>query len=118
MPVEPVAVAARGVGLPQLHQLAPHRPPAPVQDPPADRDPLAQRLPAVLPGQIGVGRAHIGRPEDRSGQLDGPRGEGERHGRLLGSACDAADVGRGEGPLPGGQGPGGRAVCRLVPRLL
>jgi hypothetical protein len=55
MPVAVVAVAAAGIGLPDLDQGAGDRAASAVQDPPLDDDPLPQRLAGVLDGQVVVG---------------------------------------------------------------
>ena len=65
-----VDVAARGVGLPDLDELAAHRPAVAVEDPAGDDDPLADRLTVVLDRQVGLERVHVAVPEARRPQLD------------------------------------------------
>ena len=62
-----VAVAAGGVGLPDLDQLARHRPARLVEQPSGHDDPLPDRLTGVAGGEVGVERvdvlaAEAGRP--------------------------------------------------------
>ena len=70
-----VDVAAAGVGLPDLDELVPHRPAVAVEDPAGDDHPLADRLAAVLDGQVGLERVDVAVPEHRRPQLD-PLGVG------------------------------------------
>ena len=65
-----VDVAPGGVGLPDLDQLAAHGAAVAVDDPTGHHDPLADRLTAVLDGQVGLGGADVAVPEDRREQLD------------------------------------------------
>ena len=51
-----VDVAPGGVGLPDLDELAAHRPAVAVDDPAGDHHPLADRLAGVLDGQVGLER--------------------------------------------------------------
>ena len=54
-----VDVAAGGVGLPDLDQLADDRPAVAVEHPAGDDHPLAHRLAAVLDGQVGLERVDV-----------------------------------------------------------
>ncbi len=64
-----VEVAAGRVGLPDLDQLAPHRPAVAVEHPPGHDHPLPHRLAVVLHGQVGLARADLVLPEHRRPQL-------------------------------------------------
>ena len=68
-----VDVAAAGVGLPDLDQLAGDRPAVAVEHPAGHDDALADRLAAVLDGQVGLERADVALPEARRPELDGLR---------------------------------------------
>ena len=65
-----VDVATGRVGLPDLDQLAAYRPTVAVEHPAGDDHPLADRLAAVLDGQVGLERADVPVAEDRRPQLD------------------------------------------------
>ena len=69
-----VDVATAGVGLPDLDQLAPHRPAVAVQHPAGDHHPLADRLAAVLDGQVGLQRVDVAVAEDRRDTARRPPG--------------------------------------------
>lgn len=86
-----VGVAARGVGLPDLDQLATHRAAVAVQHPAGDPDPLAERLAPVPAGQVVVEGGDIGDAEDRAGEFHG-LGVVQGDQRLAGVAQDAAAV--------------------------
>ena len=78
-----VDVAAAGVGLPDLHELVAHRAPVAVDDPAGHHHPLADRLAAVLDGEVGLERVEVPVPEDRRPQLDALRvGLLQRLGRV------------------------------------
>jgi hypothetical protein len=102
-----VRVPARGVGLPDLHQLPGDRAALPVQDAAGDGDALAERFAGVLAGQVGVQFGDVGDAEDRAGQLDRVRVP-YRDQRLAGVAQRAAAVGRvaAGGMVPDRPGPG------------
>ena len=61
MPVDLVAVAAGGVGLPDLDQRPRDGAAVAVEEPAGDHDPLAQRLAGVLAGQVVVQARRPGR---------------------------------------------------------
>ncbi len=63
-------VPAAGVGLPDLHQLAPDRPAVAVQHPAGDDHPLPDRLTTVLDRQVGLDGVHIPMAEAWCPQLD------------------------------------------------
>ena len=87
-----VDVAAGGVGLPDLHELAAHRAAVAVEHPPGDDDALAERLAVVLDGEVRFQRVDVQVPEGRREQLDGLR---VRVVQVLGRvAQDAAAVRR------------------------
>ena len=54
-----VDVATAGVGLPDLDELVAHRPAVAVEHPAGDDHPLADRLAAVLDGQVGLERVDV-----------------------------------------------------------
>lgn len=58
-----VGVAARRVGLPDLHELAAHRPSVAVEQPSGDGDALTDRLAVVLPGEVVVDLGDVPLPE-------------------------------------------------------
>ena len=64
-----VAVAARGVGLPQLDERAGDRSAAGVEQPSGDDDPLADGFAVGTDGQVGVGVDDGALAEDRSAEL-------------------------------------------------
>ena len=65
-----VDVAAAGVGLPDLHELMTDRVAVAVHDPPGDLHPLADRLTAVLQGEVGLAGLDLVLPEHRRPELD------------------------------------------------
>jgi hypothetical protein len=71
--VADVDVAPARVRLPHLDELMRDRAPVAVQHPAADDDPLADRLAAVLDGQVRLGRADVPVAEAGRPQLDGLR---------------------------------------------
>ncbi len=70
--VAEVAVAARGVGLPDLQQRVRHRPAAAVADLPEHDDPLPDRLHCGLSGEVCVAVGHPAVAEQRAGDLGQP----------------------------------------------
>ena len=79
VPVELVGVAARGVGLPDLDQAVPDRPPVAVRDAARDDDPLPQGLALVLAGQVVVQLPDRPAPVSRSGGIrEGPWEDDQR----------------------------------------
>ena len=80
-----VDVAPARVGLPDLDELVPHRTAVAVEDPAGDHHPLADRLAAVLDGQVGLERVDVVLAEDRRPQLD-PLGVGVVRGPWWGAA--------------------------------
>ena len=67
--IDVVRVAARGVRLPDLHQLPAQRLAVRVEHPSTDDDPLPERLTRVLPREVGVERADRRLPVRRPRQL-------------------------------------------------
>ena len=87
-----VDVAAGGVRLPDLHQLAGDGTAVAVEHPAGDDDAFAQRLAVVLDGQVRFQRVDVHVPERRRVELDGFR---VRVVQVLGGvAQDAAAVRR------------------------
>src|SRR5450759_3374130 len=72
--VHRIHVTPRGVGLPHLDECGTHRAPVAVEHPPADDDPLPQRLAGVLAGQIRVLGAQRHAAEHRAWQAVEPLG--------------------------------------------
>ena len=73
MLVELVAVAAAGVGLPDLDQLARHRPAEFVEHPPGHDDALPDRLARVPGRQVGIERVDVLVAEARRPAFESPR---------------------------------------------
>ena len=92
-----VAVAAAGVGLPELDQGVRHRPPALVEDAAVHDDPLADRLAAVrvVADEVVVERAEVGMAERRPGDL--AQRVLQRQQRVARRAGDAGLVGGRQG---------------------
>ena len=67
--VHRVGIATGRVRLPDLDQLAAHRPAVVAQDTAADDDPLAERLTVVLPRQVVVELTDLAIAVDRACQL-------------------------------------------------
>ena len=77
-----VPVAAGRVGLPDLDQGVGDGATVAVQDPALDDDPLPQRLPAVLDGQVVIALGHPALAEQRPRDLGQP--VRQRHQRRRG----------------------------------
>ena len=69
-----VDVAPGRVGLPDLDELVAYRPAVAVEDAPGHLHPLADRLAAVLDGQVGLERPDVALAEDRRSTARRPRG--------------------------------------------
>jgi hypothetical protein len=80
--VDLVSVAARGVGLPDLHELTGERLPVAAEHPTAYDDPLAEGLARVLPREIVVELADVGLAVDRSRQLSERLGQRDDRSRV------------------------------------
>ena len=80
--VDLVAVPSGRVGLPDLHERVRQRPAVGVHDPAEDDDPLSQRLPVMLPGQIVVHGSDLLMPVHGAGDLR--QRMGQRYQRTLG----------------------------------
>ncbi|BCI89333.1 hypothetical protein NIIDMKKI_45390 [Mycobacterium kansasii] len=70
MPVGVVAIAAAGVGLPDLYQLARHRSAASVEDPAGHDAALPDRFAGMTCRQVGIERPDIPLAEARGPALD------------------------------------------------
>ena len=79
--VDVVAVASGRVGLPDLHERVRQRPAVGVHDPAEDDDPLSQRLPVMLPGQIVVHGSDLLMPVHRAGDLRQRVGQRQQRAR-------------------------------------
>ena len=92
MLVDLVAVAAGGVGLPDLDQRPRDGAAVAVEQPAGDHDPLAQRLAGVLAGQVVVVLGDPAVAQQRAGDLG--QGVGERDQRPVGGAQPGGQVRR------------------------
>ena len=94
-----VDVAAGGVGLPDLHELAGHGAAVAVEHAAGDDDAFAQRFAVVLDGQVRFQGVHVHVPERRGVQLDGLR---VRVVQVLGGVAQDAAAVRARSPAAAG----------------
>src|SRR6185369_2349645 len=87
-----MAIASRGIGLPDFHQAMRDRAPRFVPDLAFDDDALALRLALMLAGEIGIARRDTVMTEERAGELRQGLGNGNR--TLRGRAAARAAIGR------------------------